>query len=70
MSCVIQRIREYAAIVRGDVKGSNGEASVLRKAEWRKFIKETDAAIVACRQYSAHVKGTMGYSVNYQQVHY
>ncbi|XP_048519532.1 uncharacterized protein LOC109536729 isoform X2 [Dendroctonus ponderosae] len=56
MSCVIQKIREYAAIVRGDVKKQDGQVKVLPKAEWRQFIKETEESVVAWRQYSAHVK--------------
>lgn len=57
MSCVIQKIREYAAIVRGDVKQLDGQVKVLPKAEWRQFIAETEESVVAWRQYSAHVKG-------------
>lgn len=63
MSCVIQRIKEYASVVRGDVKDANGQVKMLRKAEWRKFIEEAETSVIGWRQYSAHVKGFVSISV-------
>lgn len=53
---VIQKIREFAATVRGDVVGPDGKKKVLYKKDWRIFAKEVDEMIVAWRQYSAHVR--------------
>lgn len=63
MSCVIQKIKEYASVVRGDVKDANGQVKVLRKAEWRKFIEDTESSVIGWRQYSAHVKGFVSISL-------
>lgn len=53
---IIKKVREFAAIVRGDVTTPSGEKRVLTKAEWRKFAKETEEMAVSWRQYSKHVR--------------
>ncbi|VEN47457.1 unnamed protein product [Callosobruchus maculatus] len=53
---IVQKVREFAATIRGDVVLPNGQKKVLYKREWREFAKETEQNIIAWRQYSAHVK--------------
>nr|CAI5837582.1 unnamed protein product [Callosobruchus analis] len=53
---IVQKVREFAATIRGDVLLPNGQKKVLYKREWREFAKETEQNIIAWRQYSAHVK--------------
>ncbi|RZC34982.1 uncharacterized protein BDFB_001383 [Asbolus verrucosus] len=53
---IIKQVRQYAAIIRGDVQTPSGERKVLYKEEWRKFVKDTEEKIIAWRQYSKHVK--------------
>lgn len=53
---IIRKVKEYAAIIRGDVKLPNGETKVLRKSEWREFTKDIEEKIITWRSYSQHVK--------------
>ncbi|XP_057652493.1 uncharacterized protein LOC130891655 isoform X2 [Diorhabda carinulata] len=52
---VIRKIREFASIVRNNIKCIDGNRQVLYKSEWAKFVKETEGKIIAWRQYSAHI---------------
>lgn len=57
---IIQRVREFASIVRGEVKRPDGKIQVLHKSEWRKFAKETEENIVTWRAYGQHVQDLTG----------
>ncbi|KAG5880749.1 hypothetical protein JTB14_030574 [Gonioctena quinquepunctata] len=53
---VIKQVREFAAIVRGDVMLPNGEKKILYKKDWKAFTKDTEEKINAWQRYSVHKK--------------
>lgn len=56
MGETIRKVRNYASIVRGEVKDESGDTAMLYKADWRKFCRETKASINKWNEYSKHVQ--------------
>lgn len=53
---VIQEVRNYTRIVKGEVRNPDGTKRVLKKDEWRKFVEKIEKMIVSWRQYSQHIE--------------
>lgn len=52
---VIQEVRNYTRIVKGEVRNPDGTKRILKKDEWRKFVEKIEKMIVSWRQYSQHI---------------
>lgn len=52
---VIQEVRNFTRIVKGEVRNPDGSKRVLKKDEWRKFVDKIEKMIVSWRQYSQHI---------------
>lgn len=52
---VIQEVRNFTRIVKGEVRNPDGSKRVLKKDEWRKFVEKIEKMIVSWRQYSQHI---------------
>lgn len=55
VSNIIGQIREFAAILRGEVLLPNGQKKVLFKDDWNKFVDGMNDDVIAWRQYCRHV---------------
>lgn len=53
---IIGQIRLYAAILRGEVRNSDGTVRLLYRQEWEKFKTQLESDIIGFQQYNLHVK--------------
>ncbi|KAK9885171.1 hypothetical protein WA026_010681 [Henosepilachna vigintioctopunctata] len=52
---IISQIREFAAILRGEILLPNGQKKIIFKEDWNKFINDMNEDVIAWRQYSRHI---------------